>query len=133
MCVPLVALGGVIGARVRSSCDPGAAFGMARAGGRGVVVAEGLLLAALAFEEAAIAPPVGVRTSLGQVESLVWPRAGRKPCLAQAQALQIRSTKIMMLSRSKRLRGRLIDGGGGRNKEHRWGRPSRHRKSNQDA
>ena len=93
---------------------------MARAGGRGVVVAEGLLFAALAFEEAAIAPPVGVRTSLGQVESLVWPRAGRKLCLAQAEALQIRSIRKMVLPRSKQLRGRLIDGGGGRSKEHRW-------------
>ena len=74
MCVPLVGLGGVTGARVRSSCDPGAAFGLARAGGRGVVVAEGLLLAALAFEEAAIAPPVGV----SQVESLAWRQS--KPC-----------------------------------------------------
>ena len=119
MCVPLVGFGGVTGARVRSSCDPGAAFGLARAGGRGVVVAEGLLFATLAFEEAAIAPPVGVRTSLGQVESLAWPRAGRKPCLAQAEALQICSIKRMMLSRSKQLRGRLIDGGGGRSKKHR--------------
>ena len=90
MCVPLVGFRGVAGARVRSSCDLGAAFGMARAGGRGILAAECLLFATLACEEAAIAPPVGVRTSLGQVESLVWPRAGRKPCLAQAQALQIR-------------------------------------------
>ena len=109
MCVPLVGFGGVTGARERSSCDPGAAFGMARAGGRGIVAAECLLFATLAFEEAAIAPPVGVRTSLGQVESLVWPRAGRKLCLAQAEALQIRSIKRMMLSRSKQLRGKLID------------------------
>ena len=47
--------------------------------------------------------------------------ASRKPCVAQAQALQIRSTKILRLPRSKELRGRLIDGGGGRSKEHRWG------------
>ena len=93
---------------------------MARAGGRGTVAAECLLFATLACEEAAIAPPVGVRTSLGQVESLVWPRAGRQLCLAQAQALQIRSIRRMMLSRSKQLRGRLVDGGGGRSKEHRW-------------
>ena len=99
MPVPLIALGGVAGARMHSSCDPGAAFALTRALGRGVVVAEGVLPAALALEEAAIAPPVGVRTNLGQVESLAWPRASRKPCLAQAQALQIRSTKRMVLPR----------------------------------
>ena len=99
MPVPLVALGGVAGARMHSLCDLGAAFAWMRTVGRGVVVAEGLLFATLALGEAAIAPRVGVRTSLGQVESLAWPRAGRKPCLAQAQALQIRSPKRMVLPR----------------------------------
>ena len=77
-CVPLVDRGGVIGAGVCSSCDPGAVFELARAVGRVAVVAEGLLLAALAFEETTIAPPVGARTSLGQVESLTWRKP--KPC-----------------------------------------------------
>ena len=116
---PLGGFVGVIGSRMRSSCASCAAFwgdghvtlsGMPLRGlsgakgfwlvrkvGRVALAAAGLLVTTLAPEEPVIAPPVGV---------------------AQAQALQIRSTKILLLPRSKELRGRLIDGGGGGERRH---------------